>query len=61
MLKGSMNTEENVTTIWLLSTLGNPRSAIGQSSVVSAGSTVVKKRDILGVSIPSTCNGIAEE
>ena len=58
MLKGSMNTEENVTTIWLLSTLGNPRSAVGQSSVVSVGSTVVKKRDILGVSIPSTCNAI---
>ena len=58
LLKGSMNTEENVTTIWLLSTLGNPRSTVGHSSVVSVGSTVVKKRDILGVSIPSTCNAI---
>lgn len=48
---------EGVTTVWLLSTLGNP-STLFKSSDNSTGSSAIRKKDIINVSIPQTCKVI---
>ncbi|QLG74847.1 hypothetical protein HG535_0H01740 [Zygotorulaspora mrakii] len=47
---------EGVTTVWLLATLGNASRSV--STISNSGSSSVKKKDILGVSIPQTCEVI---
>lgn len=46
------STYEGVTTVWLLSTLGNSR--LGTTGTTSNGSNL-RKKDIINVSIPKTC------
>lgn len=49
---------KGVTTVWLLSTLGSARLGANGSESSSSFSSVLKKKDIVSVSIPKTCKVI---
>ncbi|QLQ79268.1 hypothetical protein HG537_0B06160 [Torulaspora globosa] len=51
---------KGVTTVWLLSTLGSTRQLNISSSEGGSFSSVLKKKDIINVSIPNTCEVIRE-